>query len=477
MPSFRRCSRRSPSLARAPRRRSVRAARAGAAARRRRAALAASARADRAPARAARSALRQTTTRATAASAARRSSRPHRRSSPAPARGERDDVAGARCGRWPRGGIYDQVGGGFSRYAVDATWTVPHFEKMLYDNALLARAYLHGWQVAGDAPARRRPRDARLGLREMRGPEGGFYSSLDADSEGVEGRFYVWTLAELHEALGDARPPRSPTSARAQRATSKSAGERAAERVDRAAAAAARAHPRAPARGARGCACGPALDDKRLTAWNALMISALADAGRAAPRDAGRDRAAAARDAARASCCASCATRGAAAAQLQPGLAPASAPTWRITPSCWRRCSSLYEATFEERWFVAARALADTILGALRRPERGGFFSTADDGEALSRGARTSRTRRSRPDPRAQRSACCASRAHRRAPTSGRRSACWRWSPRSPRATPARSATCCGAALVPLPRPADRLPGDRAARPPACRRRPYRIDR
>jgi uncharacterized protein YyaL (SSP411 family) len=175
------------------------------------------------------------------------------------------------------GGIHDQIGGGFARYAVDSRWIVPHFEKMLYDNALLARAYLHGWQVTGDAyllEVCRRTLDWML--REMRSSEGAFHSSIDADDELGEGRFYAWSPQLVAEALPD--PNDATAACRAFGITDSGnwedgltvavAGEPV-EDVERL---------RDALYEARAARPRPATDTKVLTGWNALAVSALADA-------------------------------------------------------------------------------------------------------------------------------------------------------------------------------------------------------
>jgi uncharacterized protein YyaL (SSP411 family) len=278
------------------------------------------------------------------------------------------------------GGIYDQIGGGFARYSVDANWLVPHFEKMLYDNALLARAYLHGWQALGHERYRRvceQTLDWALG--EMRGPEGGFYSALDADSEGEEGRFYVWTADEIDAVLGDG------AEAIAEFYGVSKAGNFEGSNILYLAGGAAATEPEglAAARqalfGARAERVRPGLDDKRLASWNALMLAALAEAGAALGREDYLD-----------------AARGCAEFVLRD-LRDGDGHLLRTYKDGEGRLNAyledhtfllealltLYEATFEQRWFEQARALADTTIARFGDPERGGFFSTSDDHEEL----------------------------------------------------------------------------------------------
>jgi uncharacterized protein len=273
------------------------------------------------------------------------------------------------------GGIYDQVGGGFSRYAVDATWTVPHFEKMLYDNALLARAYLHGWQVSGEERFRQVCSETLdWALREMWGPEGGFFSALDADSEGVEGKFYVWAHDELREVLGDqcdqAMAYFTPASFEPGSYILEARGP----------APDGLSEIRRKLYEARSGRVRPGLDDKRLTAWNALMISALAEAGAMLEREDYTQAAV------------RCANfvleqmRGASGRLLR---------TWKDGQArlgayledhafLVEALITLYETTFEPRFYREALALADQIIERFEDSERGGFFTTASDHEQLA---------------------------------------------------------------------------------------------
>jgi uncharacterized protein YyaL (SSP411 family) len=274
------------------------------------------------------------------------------------------------------GGICDQVGGGFARYAVDATWTVPHFEKMLYDNALLARAYLHQWQLDGDPLFERTCRETLdFCLSELAAPDGGFHSSLDADSEGVEGRFYVWTLGELEAVLG----PLAPAAIAYFGASARGNFEGANVLEARGPEPAEREEIRRLLLEARAQRVRPPLDDKRLTAWNALMIAALADAGAvlgvARYLDAASATAAFVWERLRDADGRLLRTFNHGAARIPAYLEDHAFMVEALL--------TLYESTFDERWFVWARELADTMIARFADPERGGFFVTADDGEQL----------------------------------------------------------------------------------------------
>jgi uncharacterized protein len=291
------------------------------------------------------------------------------------ARGERE-MSLATLRAMAQGGIYDQVGGGFSRYAVDATWTVPHFEKMLYDNALLARAYLHGWQVSRDDRLRRVCCETLdWSLREMRGPEGGFFSALDADSEGVEGKFYVWTLPELRDVLG---PSLAEPAIAYFGATEQGNFEGRSNVLEgRGPEPDSLPEIRRTLYEARSQRVRPGLDDKRLTSWNALMISALAQAGAALERE----------DYVQAAV--GCAEFVLGELRDSDGRL---LRTWkngegRITAYLedhaflLEALITLYETTFQVRWYREAVAIAETIIDRFSDGEHGGFFTTAANHE------------------------------------------------------------------------------------------------
>jgi uncharacterized protein YyaL (SSP411 family) len=278
------------------------------------------------------------------------------------------------------GGIYDQLGGGFSRYSVDAGWLVPHFEKMLYDNALLARAYLHAYQALGHERYRRICEETlEWALREMRGPEGGFYSALDADSEGEEGRFYVWTPDQVRKVLGDRASPVLDFYGVSE------AGNFEGRSVLHLAAGAAAVEPdglreaRRALFEARAERTRPGLDDKRLAAWNALMLAALAEAGAVLGRE---DYLEAARRCAEFVLGEMRDGEGRLLRTYKDGDARLNAYL-EDHAFLLEALLTLYEATFEPRWFEAAEALAKTTIARFGDPQRGGFFSTSADHEEL----------------------------------------------------------------------------------------------
>jgi uncharacterized protein YyaL (SSP411 family) len=289
------------------------------------------------------------------------------------------------------GGIYDHLGGGFHRYSVDERWLVPHFEKMLYDNALLAQCYVEAYQATGREDYARIARETcDYVLREMTGAEGGFFSTQDADSEGEEGKFYVWTPAEIEAVLGaDAAKTFDyvydvtesgnfeghnilnlpKTIEQCAKAMNRDLAELQAEL----------SAGREKLLAVRSQRVWPGLDDKVLVSWNGLMIDALAQAAGALDEP-----------------------------RYLEAAVKAAEFLWQTLRRedgrllhCWRAGQakfaaylddyaslanalvSLYEASFDERWIEAAVELADVVLAEFADAEQGGFFYTAADHEAL----------------------------------------------------------------------------------------------
>jgi uncharacterized protein YyaL (SSP411 family) len=278
-----------------------------------------------------------------------------------------------------RGGMYDQLGGGFARYSVDADWVVPHFEKMLYDNALLARVYAHLWRRTGDPLARRVARETCTWMiRELRTPEGGFASALDADSEGEEGLFYTWTPAELTAELGAVEGRYAAETFRVTLAGSFEHGRSVLQL---------RADPAEPDRfaairdallAARERRVRPGRDDKVVAAWNGLAIAALAECGLLLAEPGFT---AAAGDAA--ALLGRVHLRGERLARTsRAGVAGPSAGVLEDYACVAEGLLALYGVTGDAGWVTMAGQLLETALA--RFSDGGGtFYDTADDGEAL----------------------------------------------------------------------------------------------
>jgi hypothetical protein len=289
------------------------------------------------------------------------------------------------CEAMARGGIYDQIGGGFARYSVDGTWTVPHFEKMLYDNALLARAYLHWWRASGSELGRRVAEETcEFLLRELLTAEGGFAASLDADSAGEpgiesgEGAYYVWTPSRLRDVLGDSDGEwaasvfgvtAAGTFEHGTSVLQRRSDPDDTERLDRI---------RGTLLAAREGRPRPSRDDKVVAAWNGMAIAALAEAGLLLDR---ADFLAAASNAA--SLLASLhVTGGRLVRTSRGGVAGDSAGLLEDYACVASGLLALAGVTGSERWAPVAGELLDTVLSEFG-DGTGGFYDTAADGERL----------------------------------------------------------------------------------------------
>jgi len=283
------------------------------------------------------------------------------------------------CEAMARGGIYDQLAGGFARYSVDAEWIVPHFEKMLYDNAQLLRVYLHLYRATRSPLAERIAHEtAQFLLRDLRTPEGAFASALDADTDGVEGLTYAWTPEQLTEVLGEADGAAAATllgvTAQGSFELGSSTLQLRADPRDRRWWAGVRNRLLA----ARNQRPQPARDDKAITAWNGLAIAALAEAGVLLER---LDYLAAAQE-----CADFLLSRHLVDGRLhrssRAGSISAAMGVAEDYGDLAEGLLALHQASADPRWLTAAGQLLEVALTRFADGD-GGFFDTADDAEAL----------------------------------------------------------------------------------------------
>ena len=289
------------------------------------------------------------------------------------------------CEAMARGGIYDQLGGGFARYSVDDAWVVPHFEKMLYDNALLLRVYLHWWRLTGSPMAERVVREtAEFLLRDMRTQEGAFAAAFDADSEGEEGLFYVWTPQDLIDALGDddgrwAAELLEVTSAGTfEHGTSTLQLLRDPDDLVR------WRRVRADLLAVRARRIPPARDDKVVAAWNGLAIAALAEAGALLDEPEWIE---AARTAADLLLTVHLGVDDEGDRLVRTSRDGAPGTTDGVLEDYADVAEgflALYSVTGEDEWLAFAGVLLDVVLAHFR-DGHGGFYDTADDAEPLVR--------------------------------------------------------------------------------------------
>ncbi|MEU1017404.1 thioredoxin domain-containing protein [Streptomyces sp. NPDC005898] len=301
-------------------------------------------------------------------------------------------MAAETCERMARGGIYDQLGGGFARYSVDSEWVVPHFEKMLYDNALLCRAYAHLWRATGSDLARRVALEtADFMVRELRTNEGGFASALDADSEDpatgkhVEGAYYVWTPEQLREVLGDADAELAMSCYGVTREGTFEEGASVLQlplREGPVADAARLASIRERLLAARDRRPAPGRDDKVVAAWNGLAVAALAEVGAYFDRP---DLIAAAVGAGDLLVRLHMDPRARLARTSKDGRAGANAGVLEDYADVAEGFLALASVTGEGVWLEFAGFLLDHVLTRFVDPESGALYDTAQDAERLIR--------------------------------------------------------------------------------------------